>query len=249
MSRRICAERPVPLFHFTELSSTNAMAARLIKCGAPFPFCVVAERQTMGHGRRQRPWSSVTGNLHMTVALRLPFADADLSILPFISALALAEPWLPAHDIRFKWPNDLMVADRKVGGIWIGVENLGGWVARIGMGLNLAAVPPKTKVAGALGLERDLDAVAQGVFGHLWELCQAVAHGLGPALLTRWQERAYGLGGPVSVTLDHGQKLDGIFLGLAADGAMRLWNADKECLIVQGDVEVISGRGPTTSIE
>jgi BirA family biotin operon repressor/biotin-[acetyl-CoA-carboxylase] ligase len=110
-------------------------AGRLPEWGA-----VLAVSQTAGRGQLRRAWHSPPGNLHAAWAWPTPppgFAD----ITPLAAGLLVAEA-LEQLGIRLsiKWPNDLLLNDRKVGGIL--VEERRGRIL-IGLGLNLAAAPPE----------------------------------------------------------------------------------------------------------
>jgi BirA family transcriptional regulator, biotin operon repressor / biotin---[acetyl-CoA-carboxylase] ligase len=114
--------------------------------GAETGTAVVAEEQTGGRGSRGRLWLSPRGGLWLSVLLR-PAAASGLDLLSLRAGLAAAE-WLSAaaggEPITVKWPNDLMLGDRKVGGIlcearWQG--DMLGWVV-VGLGLNVTNLVP-----------------------------------------------------------------------------------------------------------
>lgn len=119
-----------------ELDSTNTELMRRARAGQLEPVLLVAERQTAGRGRLGRQWHSGVGDA-LTFSLGLPLAPADWSGLSLAVGVAVAEALHP--DIRLKWPNDLWLQDRKLGGILI--ETSVGLAARyavIGIGLNVA---------------------------------------------------------------------------------------------------------------
>lgn len=119
---------------------TTMEAARLLHATGALPpwGAVLAVRQTRGRGQLRRPWQSPAGNLHASVIL--PQLPPDWSeLLPLVAGWcfcrALDDLGISA---RIKWPNDLLVFDRKVGGMLI--EEQGG-VLVLGLGLNLNAAP------------------------------------------------------------------------------------------------------------
>jgi BirA family biotin operon repressor/biotin-[acetyl-CoA-carboxylase] ligase len=125
-----------------ELDSTNSELMRRARSGRAEPVLLVAQRQTAGRGRLGRTWHAEAGSA-LTFSLALPLAPADWSGLSLAVGVALAESLHP--DIRLKWPNDLWLHGRKLGGILIetastGVEASGPRYAVIGAGINLA--PP-----------------------------------------------------------------------------------------------------------
>jgi BirA family biotin operon repressor/biotin-[acetyl-CoA-carboxylase] ligase len=137
----------VPATHRVAVTeSTMDLLHRLAADGADSGTIVVAGEQTAGRGSRGRDWHSPPGGLWLSVLYRPPTA-AGIELLSLRVGLAAAEaiealgPGLP---VDLKWPNDLMVGDRKLGGVlcearWQG-ESLAWAVA--GVGLNVANTLP-----------------------------------------------------------------------------------------------------------
>jgi BirA family biotin operon repressor/biotin-[acetyl-CoA-carboxylase] ligase len=107
-----------PLFWYNEVGSTNDVAAALAAAGATSGTVVLSDFQRTGRGRQGRIWSSPAGvGLYASVVLR---PEATVQPLLMIGAgLALAEGVRLASGlgVRLKWPNDLMVGDRKLAGV------------------------------------------------------------------------------------------------------------------------------------
>ena len=127
------------------VDSTNAEAARL----APHlrrPTWIMARRQTAGRGRRGRPWAMPEGTFAATLAMRPGGAPAWAALRSFVAANALyAALAMHARDVSLalKWPNDVLLAGGKVGGILLETTGQGrsvDWLS-IGIGVNLVAVP------------------------------------------------------------------------------------------------------------
>jgi BirA family biotin operon repressor/biotin-[acetyl-CoA-carboxylase] ligase len=124
------------------LDSTNREAADLARAGAPEGVVVVAEHQTAGRGRLGRTWEAPPGSsLLMTVLLRPTLDAARLHLVTMAVALAAADACAEVAGFApdLKWPNDLMVEDRKLAGILAeaGFEgNAPQWVV-VGIGLNV----------------------------------------------------------------------------------------------------------------
>lgn len=122
-------------FHAT-VSSTNDRAGELVGAGAPTPAVVVADRQSAGRGRRGRRWVSDTPRgLWFTVAWEA--GEAVVGGLPLRVGLGVAgvvESVAPGLRVAVKWPNDLVVDGRKLGGI---LCERRGEHALVGVGLNL----------------------------------------------------------------------------------------------------------------
>ncbi len=106
--------------HFATIESTNRWAMEHAATFNPLVLTVItASEQTAGYGRLGRSWlSPANENLYATFCLSLPLTCKDYSLLTFVMALAAAEllkeNGLSAH---IKWPNDLMINEKKIAGI------------------------------------------------------------------------------------------------------------------------------------
>ncbi len=122
-----------------EVDSTNTELMRRARAGQHEPTLLVAERQTAGRGRMGRVWQSEPGE-SLTFSLSLPMAPKDWSGLSLAVGLSLAES-LHA-DVGLKWPNDLWVRERKLGGILVEAASMGGRSqVVVGVGLNIRPRP------------------------------------------------------------------------------------------------------------
>lgn len=107
-------------YHYLEeTGSTNDVARELAAQGAPEGTLVVAERQAKGRGRMGRSWSSPAGGLWFSLVLRPAIHPSGVAGANFLAGVACAEALssLPGVRPRIKWPNDILLQDRKVGGI------------------------------------------------------------------------------------------------------------------------------------
>jgi len=235
------------LKEFESLDSTNEEARRLAGSGAPTPIWIRADRQTAGRGRRGRNWESPAGNLAATLLLRPDRPASECAQLSFVAAIAAAETvtrFLPAADIRVKWPNDVLADGRKIAGILL--ESVSGsgtvplWLA-IGIGLNLAHHPegtefPATSMA-ALGAEPPSasDALLHlaARFAKWYDLWRV--QGFSP-IRDAWLARAAKLGERVVARLTNGET-SGVFEGIDETGALILREAQgRTRLIASGEV-------------
>ena len=139
-----------------EIDSTNSELMRRARNGQWDPVLLLAHKQTAGRGRLGRQWVSDLGAptpspspstplpaTSLTFSLGLPLAPFDWSGLSLAVGLSVAGSLHP--DIRLKWPNDLWLHGRKLGGILIETANIGASsgsrYAVVGIGLNLSAPP------------------------------------------------------------------------------------------------------------
>ena len=134
-----------------EVDSTNVELMRRARTGDASAVLLVAQRQTAGKGRLGRAWQSAQAvqdpAASLTFSLGLPLAPRDWSGLSLAVGVSVAESLdaSGAAGLRLKWPNDLWVDDRKLGGILIETASLPGerllrYVV-IGIGLNIGERP------------------------------------------------------------------------------------------------------------
>jgi BirA family biotin operon repressor/biotin-[acetyl-CoA-carboxylase] ligase len=150
--------KPVPatLHLLDSVPSTQDRLHELAGQGVPAGTAVLAAEQTEGRGRRGRHWASPRGGLWLSVLCR-PAAALATELLSLRVALAVArviEARVATVAVRLKWPNDLMLDDRKLGGIlcearWQGDRPA--WVA-VGIGLNLRNPIPRELADQAVSL-------------------------------------------------------------------------------------------------
>jgi BirA family biotin operon repressor/biotin-[acetyl-CoA-carboxylase] ligase len=134
---------------FTEVDSTNRVAAELARAGAPDGVVVGADHQTAGRGRRGRTWESRPGGA-LLVSVVLRPVPALVTLAAGVAAAGACRA--VGLDAILKWPNDVMTAGGgKLGGI---LCELVGEAAVVGLGLNLAWAPPGAACLGA-GVDRD----------------------------------------------------------------------------------------------
>jgi BirA family biotin operon repressor/biotin-[acetyl-CoA-carboxylase] ligase len=142
-----------PRVHYRLIDSTNERARELAGAGAPHGTLVTASEQSAGRGRQGRRWTAPPGRaLLCSLVIREP-----PRLLPLAAGVAVAE--LTGDEARVKWPNDVLVAGRKVAGILVEGRPQENW-AVLGIGLNVALreddFPPELRGrAGTLGLEPD----------------------------------------------------------------------------------------------
>ncbi|MBV1857506.1 MAG: biotin--[acetyl-CoA-carboxylase] ligase [Nannocystaceae bacterium] len=104
--------------HHDTLASTNDRAAAWLREGGPHGLVVTADAQSAGRGRNGRVWSSPPGhNLYVSLGLRVASARRDLSAVGLVVGLALFEGLGSVPGLGLKWPNDLLIGERKLAGI------------------------------------------------------------------------------------------------------------------------------------
>ena len=149
------------IFH-ESIDSTNTLAMELAEKGVPHGTVVIADRQLKGKGRLGRTWfSPPKGNIYMSVIVRPEIEPKDATLLTIMSAISCARAVRNSTgiEVKIKWPNDLMVSERKLGGILTEMKSDQDRIvfAVIGIGINvnasLDAFPSDVRAAAASVIE------------------------------------------------------------------------------------------------
>lgn len=214
---------PLVVFR-SSLPSTLDLAHELGERGAPAGALALSDEQTAGRGRQGRPWHSPAGTgLWLAALLRpaRPPAGGALAIRAGLATVDAVADAAPEAAPRLKWPNDLVVAGRKAGGIlcearWWG-EQLG-WVA-VGIGINVRGPVPAAVRDRAIALAD----VAAGVtrLGLLAALTPRIA-----ALGARPPELDDGERERFLAACWRGEECEADAVGLDRDGALLVRRAD-----------------------
>ncbi|MEO6387024.1 MAG: biotin--[acetyl-CoA-carboxylase] ligase [Croceibacterium sp.] len=235
---------PIRIETVRETRSTSADLLARLAAGELVPegHWLIADRQTGGRGRQGRTWLDAPGNFMGSTVVHLTAQEPPAASLSFVAALATYEAILAhisaPHLVQLKWPNDVMLAGDKLGGILL---ERAGDAAVVGIGVNLAAAPDlPDRTAGNLAqvapvLGRDAFA-AELATSFDRELDRWRQFGLAP-MLSRWLAAAHAPGTPLAVHASDGARVSGSFAGLEADGALRLRLADGSSRVIHaGDV-------------
>jgi BirA family biotin operon repressor/biotin-[acetyl-CoA-carboxylase] ligase len=134
-----------PMVLLAETTSTNDLAIRAARDGAPHGAIWVAEQQTAGRGRRGHAWVSPPGDgLLFSVLLRVACAPARIPPIALVVGLAVRDAAVraapsAAATVRIKWPNDVLVGSRKLAGVLVEAVTAGSRVEAvvIGVGINV----------------------------------------------------------------------------------------------------------------
>lgn len=211
---------------------------------------LLAEQQTAGRGRRGRHWASpLAANLYLSLDRRFTAGLAGLSGLSLVAGIAVAEA-LRQHtglDVRLKWPNDLWLAERKLGGLLVegGSERDGAARAVMGLGLNMRMPQAFAQhidqawadLAGALGYMPSRNALVATLLEHwLPALDTFDAQGFAP-FWPRWQALD-GLAGRDVQVKTAGADFNARVLGLAENGGLRVLTETGEKILHSGEVSV-----------
>lgn len=227
-------EWPAPIEYVESVTSTNDLVRDRARAGAPAFSVVLAGTQTAGRGRQGHAWISPPGNLFLSVLLRPGGRVAHAGLIPLAAGVAIAEA-LETFGVRarLKWPNDLVVRDRKIAGLLAeavsGGEGIDSVVLGIGINLSLdpADVPAGLREAvTSVAMESRRTASPVGAAAETLARVAVWYHALAsegaPAVLAAWRARSVPWWGrPVEVR--SGQSVvRGVARGVDERGALLL---------------------------
>ena len=223
-----------------QIKSTNREAIALAHAGVEHGTVVVADSQTEGRGRLSRQWFSPPGvNLYCSIVIKKTI-NADrlaewLSWLPLMTALAAAESieTVAAAHVTVKWPNDLLIAERKVGGILCesGTVARSGPFQVIGIGLNINGERndfPEDLRETATTIRHETGHPVErnrllAKFLYELEACVEEFESRGSERVAlAYQLRCSTIGKTIKATLTDGKEFVGLAEGIEQDGALRV---------------------------
>jgi len=239
------------IHHFHSLDSTNSKAYQLALNGAEEGEVVIAESQEKGRGRLGRHWFSPPFlNLYLSVILRPKISPHQAPLITLMAAVATADAIQKFSGLfpLIKWPNDILLRDRKVAGllneIHSEMDRIHFVILGIGANLNMdEKMFPKEIRAAATSLKIEMGRpILRKVFLQflLLELERWYTIFLregSTVLLKAWRDRAHIKGRRVKVT-SFGEAIVGTAIDVDSDGALILETTNgKRKRIVAGDVE------------
>lgn len=205
---------------------------------------VIATEQRLGRGRSDRRWESPPGGLYLSWIA----SEIDREViqkLPMIAAAsaATAVARIGIEQVSIKWPNDLLIDNRKLAGLLVHARHGETTWAAVGFGVNIEATPEivdaeanePTSVADHLPTDHASKWAEQLIEVFVEEMAAGVAAPEKPIL--RWRERiVHRPGDRMVVRTGDGSELRGLFAGLTEDGHLRLGCDGAERIITTGDV-------------
>jgi BirA family transcriptional regulator, biotin operon repressor / biotin---[acetyl-CoA-carboxylase] ligase len=232
------------VLRFESLPSTNLEAARQASEGAPEGLCIIAGEQTAGRGRLERQWVSPKGaGLYFSIVLRPQFEQSLWPLLTLMAAVAVRDALLDAYALEtdIKWPNDLLVNDRKLCGILAeAVDTRIGRAVVLGIGINLkhGSFPAElqevaTSIESAIGRSADLKVIIGPLVDSLVRYYHMLQLVDGPEMIVReWSARSSYASGKRIRIANGDEILEGTSRGLERDGALRI---ETDC----GDIKIV----------
>ncbi len=219
---------------YDRVASTNDLAWSQAAAGAEEGTVVCAEEQTAGRGRMGRQWTCPRGKgLLFSIILR-PKLDIDRqSVLTIMAAVATARALHEDYQLPalIRWPNDILIRDRKIGGILVEVRTIKGrpnFVLGLGLNTNISEqeFPPGLRTAAtsvAIESRRDVDriACARSVLRSLDRWYAVTLRGEYGLIAEQWRQLSSNLGRRITLT-DNAHEYTGRVLDLSLEDGLIL---------------------------
>jgi BirA family biotin operon repressor/biotin-[acetyl-CoA-carboxylase] ligase len=211
--------------------STNASAGAAARAGAAEGLVLITEQQTSGRGRLDRQWSSpARAGVLLSALLRPPVGAGSWPLIPLLSGLAVVEAMVGVAQVEaaLKWPNDVMLDDRKLGGIL--VERVDDAVI-VGVGLNVSTRADELPSSAATSLALSGGATDREII--VKEVLRALARryvawldtdGASTSVIPAYRERCETIGRRVELLLPGGEVVRGVATGIDDGGRLVLRN-------------------------
>ena len=238
----------VGIYHFIETDSTNIQAKALALDGAPEGTLVVAEKQNMGKGRKGRKWfSDSIGGIYCTMILRPSTTPNEALKIPLLTALVAVKTLLKTTSLKptIKWPNDILVNGKKLGGILTEisteVDAVDFVIVGFGININTESFPEDIKdIATSVTIETGIPmnrAAFLKEYLSLYEQTYGIftREGFNP-LMGEWRKLTHIIGHMITVDMI-GKRLTGEVEDIDREGALLLRDEEGEIhRIYSGDV-------------
>ena len=233
-------------YFFDVLESTMDEARARVLVGAEEGTVIVALKQQGGRGRRGRVWESSLGNLHLTYVTYSTLPLSQAVQLSFVACVAVGEELRgllpPTETLTYKWPNDILLNDKKVGGILleaISVPEKQKTAYLIGCGLNLKTYPQEVRYPTTSfeseGIYLDLQESLRGVASSLDRSISLWKKEGFSRIRELWMKRAARLN--QTITFECDEKIyTGELEGISEEGLLILKTPEGHLELIAGDI-------------
>jgi BirA family biotin operon repressor/biotin-[acetyl-CoA-carboxylase] ligase len=218
------------ILHFDTLASTN-LRAKEIAADSPNGTVVVAEKQSDGRGRLGKAWASPPGGIYLSIILKPDIPPDHIHRLTLVAGVAAVETLSELGiDARIKWPNDILINEKKVCGILTEIDAEADAVnyVIIGIGVNanteLDLLPPLTMLQATslkeeMGQSVDRIAITQRFLERFEQYYVTFSEGGFPSILKHWREHSSTIGRRVKLATKF-RTILGEAVGIDHDGAL-----------------------------
>ena len=233
------------------VDSTNEYAKDMIKNGCDHGTLIVAKQQLQGRGRRGRSWVSDPGDgIFMSLIVKPELPLAKTALITLIAALAVTEAIKEVTSITpgIKWPNDILINEKKVCGILTELEvshNRPSFViVGIGINVNMKTLPSQlediaTSLYRQTGIRYENHTIIDSCMKHFESFYEKYqAEGDFHVLKELYQSYSLNLGKPVTV-ISGAESFQGMALSIGDDGQLLVEKEDGQRIqVVSGEVSI-----------
>jgi BirA family biotin operon repressor/biotin-[acetyl-CoA-carboxylase] ligase len=241
------------LVYLPETDSTNRVAKDLALKNSPEGTLVIAEKQTQGRGRLGRQWfSPADDGIYISLILRPAIPPQEAPKLTLLTAVAVADAVidLTALPVHIKWPNDILINDKKTAGILTEInsemDRVNYIVVGLGLNVNTPSFPDEIKdLATSLFLETGQKwsrlKLVQAYLCRFEEYYTLFKKSGFNSVLSRWKELTRMIGKSINVSMLN-EHYQGVVQAIDPDGALILKDPNgKIQRIICGDVTILKG--------
>ncbi len=218
------------IHQFDELESTNSHAFELANSRQIFENeIILAREQKNGRGRQSRIWSSPAGNLYFSLVLCPKISVAKISQISFVAIVALQAviARMMPNKVEVKWPNDLLIDEKKVSGLLLESKISGDncEFVILGIGVNINSKPDNIIFPAAalknFGVEISPENLLKNFLDEFEKIYQIWCNFGFSFVRKSWLENAFRLKEKITVKLD-GKELHGLFEDFDEEGNLLL---------------------------
>lgn len=237
----------IEIIKLESIDSTNRYALENADALADLTL-VAADQQTAGRGRQGREWISPSGvNLYATWLLKSwPYPAYQSTWLASVALIRTLKEYVPSLEVKVKWPNDLIIGNRKLAGLLAECRTTGNGapVIALGMGLNInmseqelsAISPPAVSVFSASGVKINRSFFNESLAFHLISLYLIGIHSGIEPIFQEWKSLNALNGCDVEFTNPRGERCSGIVRDVTFDGEIVIETAEGQQSFQCGDI-------------
>lgn len=221
------------IYVFDEVSSTNTVAKFLAMNKVANGSVILSEKQTDARGRSGKSWESPEGGIWLSMIIQ---PNVDYSKLPLITiatgvAVAKAIERTGIKNAEIKWPNDIMIHDKKVCGILTEAVTQFNTIENVIIGVGIDAnidikdFPEElqngtTTIADELGRKEDENTLIRYFLEEFEKIAEQFTHEGYEDILKEWRKRSYSIGKIVEVREPFNKNYDAYVVGIGKEGAL-----------------------------
>lgn len=236
------------IYQLESISSTNEYAKKLAKNNNPEGTIIIAEKQTKGKGRKQRHWSSPKDGLWFSIILRPKIPPSQAMQVTMCAACALAEAIQKHTHLTpsIKWPNDLLLNNKKVCGILTElaaeIDEIRYIIVGIGLNVNNKLPNQLQKISTSLKEETKTNVKITPLLITLLELFedyyQAIKNENTELIRKTWLKYSSTIGSKVKVETEK-ETITGKAINLGKQGELIIQTNNEEKRIITGDISYL----------